>query len=536
MSPLVPPVRLWAALTAAAALLVLASVPAGAAASATPRVVGGTTAPTPGWITQVWVEDATGEGLCGGELVSQRWVLTAAHCVRGGLGLPVAASAVHLRIGVPTLTPPTDADPGTGVDQVRINPDNQGGSTTGDAALLHLASPASALPVAIGEQGQAAVGAAASVLGWGVTGSGGTSSTLQQVAQTVIDPNRCTPYGVDFRADSMICAGGVQGQDSCNGDSGGPLALDATGLTPTLLGTVDFGSDACGDGTPAVYQRLTEGPTAGWLRTVLVRPSITTATTSPVAGATSTFTAASGWGDAVFSWDLDGDGAFDDATGASATTRLGTATRTVSVLARSASAGDAAITRLPVTPVDPTVTVSGPRSVVEGEAFAITLVSKGAPGTVTASGAGLASARSVAVAAGGTATLDLRAKDDRAWTAPRTVTIRLQGSGGVQPAPATLAVRVTDDDRPMLTGVRVSATGTGVTARAKLPGRGTLKVTAVAAGRTLATRSVTATGARTVAVRLALTAAQRAARPEIRLRWTSSDVRTVSASSSRRLR
>jgi trypsin len=50
---------------------------------------------------------------------------------------------------------------------------------------------------------------------------------------------------------SKLCAGGVQGQDSCNGDSGGPLTYGGQ-----QIGIVSWGSTNCGDPVPAVYANV----------------------------------------------------------------------------------------------------------------------------------------------------------------------------------------------------------------------------------------------------------------------------------------
>lgn len=516
-------------------LAALAPTSAGAA-TASPRVVGGTMATTPGWMTQVWVKDGNSTGLCGGELVSSRWLLTAAHCVRAELGgFPLAASTVHLRIGVPTLSEPTTADPGTSVDQIRIDPANTSGSTTGDVALLHLAAPVPAIPVALADAGAAPAGAEPAVLGWGTTASGSVSASLQQVAQTIIDSGRCSAYGSDFVAESMICSGGVVGQDSCTGDSGGPLALGAEGASALLLGTVDYGSDRCGDGTPAVYQRLTEGTTAAWLRSVLVRPAIAPSTAIPAAGGKVGLTATSAWTDATYAWDLDGDGAYDDASGAAVTTAA--SARTVSVLATSAAAGESAVARYAIVPVDPVLTVSAAAaSVREGGLITLTAVSRGGTGTLTAATSGVTKTpKTVAVPAGGTASIALRVREDHVWKAPRTLRVALSTTGTLKLTATSLTVKVVDDDTPALTGVKVTGTAAGSSVRAHLPGRGTLTATAVLNGRTIATRTVSASSARTVALKLAVSATQRRRHPQITLRWRSRDAAGITARATRRL-
>ena len=58
----------------------------------------------------------------------------------------------------------------------------------------------------------------------------------------------------------QICAGGVEGKDSCNGDSGAGL-IDAVRISPNktrynLAGIVSWGSEMCGDGKPGVYTRV----------------------------------------------------------------------------------------------------------------------------------------------------------------------------------------------------------------------------------------------------------------------------------------
>ena len=71
-------------------------------------------------------------------------------------------------------------------------------------------------------------------------------------------------------SDGQICAGGIKGQDSCNGDSGGPL-MDIDDVTDPflpyfyLVGLVSFGPTTCGKaGWPGVYTNV--APYVDWIQ------------------------------------------------------------------------------------------------------------------------------------------------------------------------------------------------------------------------------------------------------------------------------
>ena len=101
------------------------------------------------------------------------------------------------------------------------------------------------------------------VAGWGRTngegltdqfGRGGAaSSKLMKVETPFIPIDECKKRFPFFRRldnDTLICAGGLEGKDSCNGDSGGPLitykGFNDQSDTKYLLGIVSFGSSKCG--------------------------------------------------------------------------------------------------------------------------------------------------------------------------------------------------------------------------------------------------------------------------------------------------
>lgn len=90
------------------------------------------------------------------------------------------------------------------------------------------------------------------------------STILQTVKLPIVDMDRCVmafrSYA-DVSGNEQMCVGGVPGEDSCGGDSGGPLMkVESLDGPPKyyFIGIVSFGTKSCGASqTPAVYSRVT---------------------------------------------------------------------------------------------------------------------------------------------------------------------------------------------------------------------------------------------------------------------------------------
>ena len=86
----------------------------------------------------------------------------------------------------------------------------------------------------------------------------------------------CKPYyskGIrklpDGILDTQLCALGTKQEDTCPGDSGGPLQVQLIGYgkrIPFLVGVTSFGK-ACGTNTPGVYTRISSF--VGWIESVV---------------------------------------------------------------------------------------------------------------------------------------------------------------------------------------------------------------------------------------------------------------------------
>jgi len=218
------------------------------------RIVGGIEAARGDWPFAAAIAFAQADGslfqYCGGSLIAEEWVLTAAHC-------EVRASDTVL-IGRHNLTE------GDGerraIDFVLTHNNYNDTPNDNDVALIKLASSSNLTPVSLidaaGSTSQP--GANATIVGWGALSEGGsTSDTLQQVTVPIVSNDECDDVYSNLTA-NMICAGrDMGGQDSCQGDSGGPLLVpDAAGGTFRQSGIVSFGIGCARPGLFGVYTRV----------------------------------------------------------------------------------------------------------------------------------------------------------------------------------------------------------------------------------------------------------------------------------------
>ena len=320
------PVRLIVP-TVAAALLAAAPACAQERGDApVARIINGH-ATTQAWPAQTSVRFTTGSGtyVCGGTLLSARWVLTAGHCATGDAGAALAPGAFTLRVGSTSRT--SGGTIALADDAIRHPSYNATGTPSNDLALLHLATAVPQEPLRLAGTGAAeaalwSAGVQATVIGWGVTETGSQSATLREAQVPMLADGSCaSAWGSYFSSTSMVCAGG-QSTDSCSGDSGGPLMVPRSGSFE-LVGVVSWGSSPCGQlGVPGVYARVGAAALNAWVRSRVPTTGLAASPAAPDPGEQVSFTASVALGAQVSSptlaWDLDDDGAFDDATGATA--------------------------------------------------------------------------------------------------------------------------------------------------------------------------------------------------------------------------
>lgn len=185
---------------------------------------------------------------CGGLLIREDYVLTAAHCQ-----IPVPFTVV---LGIDSLT--DNETTKQTFTSVRSFPHPNYDGHANDIMLLKLnarANLTAAVQLISLQSNRLGTGKKCITAGWGDIGDNNTlPNRLQEVNVTILSQRRCRGrWGAVPIIRTMVCGTGAGNfQGFCSGDSGGPLACDGA-----AAGVVSFSGRRCGDPrTPDVYTRI----------------------------------------------------------------------------------------------------------------------------------------------------------------------------------------------------------------------------------------------------------------------------------------
>ena len=342
----------------------------GTLAQAGQRIVGGQAAASGEYPAQGELQQH-GQFICGGTVMSNRYFLTAAHCVTDpstGALEPFAQFSVKLG----------NVDRGAGepfrFSALERNSAYNHRTLDNDAALLTLSTPvpsALAEPMRLIEAGETSLwasGTRSTLIGWGDTVDGGddpSEALLETTAPMRTDADCSVAYARSnptFNPATMVCAGDGT-SDTCQGDSGGPMMV-SDGAFLVLAGLTSWGGPCASDTQPGVYTRLGAPMLNAWVRqrVPMARARVSDADVNP--GQTITFSATAthprepGYFTNL-AWDFDSNGE-SDAQGASATHAYPAVGNFVARVRATGAGLDTAVAKVRVNVAQPPVVVTAP--------------------------------------------------------------------------------------------------------------------------------------------------------------------------------
>ncbi|XP_017065262.1 serine protease SP24D [Drosophila eugracilis] len=221
-----------------------------------PRIVGGTRAKEGQFPHQVSLR-RRGSHTCGASIISNNYVVTAAHCVKQGNNV-APANQLSIQAGSLLLS---SGGVNVPVATVTVHPDYKGNGY--DVAVLRLKSSLdfnskiAAIQLATDDP---PTDATVDISGWGaIAQKGPISNSLLYVQVKALSRETCKRRYLQQLPETTMCLMHPKNKGACYGDSGGPATYEGK-----LVGLASFVIGACGRDAPDGYERVSKLRT--WIR------------------------------------------------------------------------------------------------------------------------------------------------------------------------------------------------------------------------------------------------------------------------------
>ncbi|XP_066495174.1 trypsin-like [Tiliqua scincoides] len=211
------------------------------------KIIGGFECPAHSQPWQVFFTYGNGNRWCGGSLINERWIISAAHCYK-------SPNTLVAHLGEHDTTQEEGMEQHIRVEKAIPYPKYNSRTTDHDFMLVKLAEPAQfnafVQPIEVSQSCPVA-GTSCLVSGWGNVLTTGVEypDKLQCLEVPVLSASTCKLAYPGRITSNMFCAGYTEGgKDSCQGDSGGPLVCNGE-----LTGVVSWGIGCAQKNYPGVY-------------------------------------------------------------------------------------------------------------------------------------------------------------------------------------------------------------------------------------------------------------------------------------------
>ncbi|CAH2093147.1 unnamed protein product [Euphydryas editha] len=219
------------------------------------------------WAASIWRQ---GTHQCGATVISDRWLLTAGHCVCSVFDEFYKSKQLTVVVGYIDISV---SDQNEKLSKILPHPEYRCKKKTNDVALLktvrQLEWTNDLRPACLPQpKSSDFTGRTATVAGWGFTnedrGVGIRPNILQKTDVIVVENGVCNNWyesrGSKVRIiATQMCAGHEQGgRDSCWADSGGPLMVKEEKGHSMVIGVVSTGSGCARARMPGIYSRVSK--------------------------------------------------------------------------------------------------------------------------------------------------------------------------------------------------------------------------------------------------------------------------------------